>query len=493
MPWSLNNLIKQPLLTYIPGSPYVPADPGQPYKPYYCETTFKTIKVWNSLSVWDDKNDDGIKTSDEIETVWYTTDKTVAEKTCYDEQPYIAPTPAQAAVPSQTLIDYQFGWNASALGASRLATPGSFSFQVGVSSIGVACGLTNIFTTQSSHYVDMELCFLCQKGKYTVLNHGAVLTPLTDFTDGDVFSIESVSGRLVAKVNDVPVADIAAQGTIYEADASLYAAYDTIFDAAYSAVTPVTLEMETESSTGFTGAVGDSTSFGTETITLAGANGLTVDNDTFARFETDTNTEASYSYVLEVKTRLETNTETSSSYTAEVPVTAGANITFEPVDVHSADGVYGYGEVTLPTVEVSSEQGFIEPKYAVANIGLPYLTMFARSLTSGGTTGSDVQIAPMKITSSDQAYAGVDIVIEPIQALSFEAIDVNVLEGVVPGFTMNAFMSRADQNALQGKVPVPTIEAQTGAQLVAVAPGFSITATADFPNYARLEEAIGYA
>lgn len=268
MAFEINELVKQIREIYHPGSPYVPAEPGQSYRAAYCETIERTVggggnggnDVYGCIAIPKTDGFGNITGTDGFGNItsysWVcfggatagdgqtgnfsspTTTRTYSERVCYPEVPYIAPVPAEPAIPSQVTLDYNLGWNAGAEGDEQLTNGNAFQFTIYASSTGAAVGVSDVFDAPSSHYVGMELCVMATKGTFAVMESGSVVVGYQPYSSGDVFRISLVDGRLFVTKNGGYVYDKLADAAIYKPDASFYSggdgAYDGSIEVSYS-------------------------------------------------------------------------------------------------------------------------------------------------------------------------------------------------------------------------------------------------------------------
>jgi hypothetical protein len=216
-----NALYKELTRSYVPGSPGVTGHPGQPARPGRWETTL--IQVCNFGSD---------RSSTDITGPFY-------KFTCYMErvtywvpaQPYIAPTQPVTAVPSQTLIDYQLGWNASARSLLSFPGDGRITFRMPPSPIGAFVGLND--DDLGTGYTELDHAFYASHGIARIYESGVLKYTVGSYSAHDDFMIRRQAGVVTYHVADslIYTSETESVGAAFM-DTSLYAGGDAIFDAA---------------------------------------------------------------------------------------------------------------------------------------------------------------------------------------------------------------------------------------------------------------------
>ncbi|MGB4467582.1 MAG: hypothetical protein WBI41_05965 [Azovibrio sp.] len=356
----MNNILTKNLtVSYVPGSPYVPADPGQPYLPAgtrtYTEKVCAYERVLTQAKVlgYDELGNAVVLTNFETKYVC----KDVVKTAYFPSQPYIPPTPPQEARPSTMEQDFNLGWNSGARSEALLVGDGAFSFQVSPSAVGVVVGLN----TQDTGYGYREIAhsFYLSHGIAKIMELGTIGQHLGPFTADTVFSVQRIGETVRYLVDGVEVfeAEATVSGPVF-LDVSLYSGGDMLFNPALSA--------------------------------LSGAAGV---------MQPLTGVASDYAY--------------NAAFGAFHPLTSEAGEykrtygEFLPLQGFASDRPMG--QVVSTMLPLTGSAGVVveadlEPSYAVAQGAFAFMVGSASGLT--GTVGSvvDAPMAPLMGLSSDRPY-----------------------------------------------------------------------------------------
>lgn len=148
---------------------------------------------------------------------------------------YVQPRPARpripkrAPTPSQTLIDYQIGWNARAHSVEPMEGYGSFKFKVSRNTNGAIVGLTD--TPQNKGYRDIRYGFLIEAGVVSVIENGVKGTSFGANPNAEL-RIARSSGRILYSIGGQVVRVRENSPDPMYLTAALYIGNDSVEDAA---------------------------------------------------------------------------------------------------------------------------------------------------------------------------------------------------------------------------------------------------------------------
>ena len=262
MTWTLNELKKTAEKVYTPGEPGVPGDPGSPaipgysysvtvdvggsgteisalaplYEQYYLipgegEAGFRGYQYFGGRKAYAS----GILVDEaDPETILYIYQYESNQVTTIinvPAQPAVPATPGTPSTPGQVATDYNFGWNAGAVGP-YVGNFEAVRWKFSPSSVGAAVGLTQVSTYQGQTYLEMRLGVLAMSGSFSIIANGQSVTTLAPFNELTKFSIAYYEdeNELSVVVNGAELYRVFSDGQVV-ADSSLYSGYDVILDA----------------------------------------------------------------------------------------------------------------------------------------------------------------------------------------------------------------------------------------------------------------------
>lgn len=345
-----NTLYKSILSTYIPGSPGIPSDPGQQYQPagYYWET--QSVCAWKAVTTYTGASSGLISIT---EYVYACENKRVS--VYREEQPYRAPSPAVAPVPSQFISDYQLGWDGGARSILSLAGDGYASFVVPHSNAGSFVGLND--ADLSAGYMELDYAIYAHRGIAEVYENGVAKHYIGQYAEGAVFKIRRRRGVVTYLVDDaVQYTSLTpSTGTIFM-DVSIYTGGHYI-------ESPQLVE-----------------EFGADAhVSFLPMNTLATDKPYAAA-------EVSFE-----------------------PMTASARtgihmaVSFLPMDTLATDKVYAEAYVSFEPMTTISEAGMLKPSYGLSDVSMVPMGAYATCLT-GEVASAHVSFEPMVTLSADRPY-----------------------------------------------------------------------------------------
>lgn len=345
-------LIKRKTTRYEPGDPGWPASPGQPWVPAHREARLepRTMQWWGELPK-------GAVVLRLLKKGWKLIRFTELNYYWVAEQPYTPPRDAKPAVPSQTIVDLNLGWNSGARSEAFITHDGYAEFCISASVIGAFVGLND--EDADASYLGIEHALYFSHGIARVYEAGAEVSYIGEYADGDVFRIARTGTQITYQVNGevVYTSSKPSTGAVF-IDASLYAGDDAV-------LSPVVKSWGT----------------GAAAVFMRPLSGLSGNKP--------------YS---EVSGRLACMVG-GGREVIRVAVTGS----IPPLTGRAGNKVYGEARVRLPVLQGESFGGLPVPSYAVGdNMLLPLMGVALG--TTGGIGGVDGAMAGMIGRSSDHAY-----------------------------------------------------------------------------------------
>jgi hypothetical protein len=384
-----NRLIKETHVSYLPGSPYVPADPGQAWQPAHWVTQTRYICLWEpsapiippvvtlywwpgpapGQSSYPDNNPNPHWTA--IPGAVYPAPQPSYVYVCRDRQetvwqptlPFRAPSPARPAVPAQVIIDYDFGWDASARSITELPGDGFVAFDGPATAVGVLAGIISPLVTTG--YMRLPYALSFSHGAVRVVEHGVVLASLGTTVAADRWVIRRLSGVVT-----------------YEKNGSV------MHTSAVPSSGPIVLVAMLFSGGDFV-----------DSPVVVGINSGAVSFEPLALLGSDHPYGAG-------RLTFEPLTVTGRS-------AVGGGVAFEPLTVLGSDRPYGEARIGFLPLAVSGEGGLPVPSYGLGAVSLAYPTVSGHGF-SGGIGGSAVSFLPLTVRGSDHNYGEARLSFEPL-------------------------------------------------------------------------------
>ena len=445
----MTTLKKDSGISVIPGSPGTVGDPGVAPSPAYCVTVVKVtgrtpdkFVPINTPKVPTGAGNGFIINGD----VWYINDRpyrripgtpiTTTSYVCYPGTPGTPPLVGTPATPTQTLTDFNLGWNAGAV--SRKTAPGdcTLSFKVPGSTIGAVVGLSanNI----GAGYEEIRFGLYCSNGIAAVYELGVRMGGAVNITSSDLLSITRTGSTITYARNGATfyTSLVSSTGPLF-ADSSLYSGGDSITDADLTVVVvnPATIVNVGSVAASLqplqgTSSTGQYTSSTASFLPLAGANSLDFQ-------------------------------------------CAGS---FLPLQSTSSASLYASSTASFLPLKASNGGG-LQPSYSVSSGSLAPLRASSLSLT-GGVGSTAASLRPLQGTSSTLPYAYSAGSFEPLQGYSAELVfpDGYLIATLTDGYRVEASGTEQELNVLTARLSPPTVSAFGGAAARAVMPRFRVTA-----------------
>lgn len=149
---------------------------------------------------------------------------------CQDEVVihHVAPQPYVAAVPAQTIYDYNLGWNAGARSVQILGGDGFVSAQFPGGAVGAFMGMSNHLTYS---YVDLSHAWYVSHGHARVYENGVMVHDYGLLDGGDRLRIDRLAGVVRYYVGDtVEYTSAVPNNAVVFMNVVLYAGYDFVYN-----------------------------------------------------------------------------------------------------------------------------------------------------------------------------------------------------------------------------------------------------------------------
>lgn len=220
--------------TFIPGTPGSPGEPGRPYSPARTVTEVQRVCTYVPYA---EVNGATIVNGQPVPTLYppvYNCRDVFVQRQV-PAQSYIPPTPPVPASPSQTLYDYQFGWNSRARSRVAMLGDGVFSFRVPADSIGVMVGLVpQADPPRVAGYIDLRWSFYVSRGRVRIYEDGQEVQDLGAYPNARL-ALRRRLGQIVYLIDGVEVRTAPNQSVPLVLAAALYSGGDSVDDADYKA------------------------------------------------------------------------------------------------------------------------------------------------------------------------------------------------------------------------------------------------------------------
>lgn len=339
----MTNLLKKSTNYFYAGTPGSPGSPGQA-----AYTSYETQTVCS----WVLKKGTSISGSITVTSEQYSYQCTQQQVAVY--HPAIAATAPTVGTTEQTSYYYNLGWNSGARSNAFFTTDGYVQFTVLAGVSGVIAGLNDI--DADAGYSNINHAFYLTHGIARILENGVEKAYLGAYASGATFRIDRKFGVVTYYIDNVLKYTSAtpSAGTVF-LDASLYAGGDTID----------------------TPAVG-SYSLGAAAVSFQPMQ--SVGGGSYAQ-----------SSVAFLPMVVVSNPQSSSS------------VSFQPLQVMSADRPYGTSVVSFKPMTVSSNPGELAPSYSLSSVAFSPMTTTGLMLT-GGIGGAAVRFQPMQTMATNKVY-----------------------------------------------------------------------------------------
>lgn len=200
--------------------------------------------------------------------------------------PAVAGNPGSPAIPAETLVLDNVGWNAGAISVDSISGNGQFKFSVDLSSAGVVTGLND--GNEGANYPEINYGIYCLSGKFQVIEYGVVKTTAELFEDGDVFAVVRM-GKFVRYFRNTTLlysSTVHSFGTLFSDASLLLGGVDRIVDASIESTVDVEFAAQFPINSGGTGGgAGDGSDGGDPAGTvppLGGIGGIGVGGSYFS-------------------------------------------------------------------------------------------------------------------------------------------------------------------------------------------------------------------
>lgn len=362
-----NALTKKTAITYIPGTAGVPYNPGSPAAGGYTSVTTRQVCSYRRIgNAADITSLGGATVYGDGAYVYLCAAENLTVS--YAATPYIAPTPGIPSTPSQTISDFNFGWNAGARSIASFTVDGTAQFSAATGVLGVVAGLNDV--DSNADYRNINHAFYLTKGIARIYENGAEKLYIGAYTAANVFKIcrRSKVVRYYIDSTMVYTSLVPSEGEVF-IDASLYSGGDSVDNPSIT-----------------------SEAFGTSSASfqpLAAKGGV-------AR----------------------TQTGPSSSFlalTTSSRLRVGGNSSFAALT--SRGGRLGYGEsrAALAALTINAGQYGTAPKYALSAASLSMLSSSGHGFT-GTVAQGNAKFAPLQAKAGRAGYAESKASFAPLRA-----------------------------------------------------------------------------
>lgn len=444
-----NQLFKRKKRTFVPGSAGQPAYAGQPYLPARCvqvsesyqtatytpvSYTYTPISQFssgafrlppNSYPVYGTVKDSGsisvnttgivgVMTRTGGEMSGYTT-VTQTRTVCYPEQPYIAPRAEIPAVPSQTIVDLQLGWNSGARSVASMRGSGRIEFMSPKQTTGAVVGLNQ--TDTDAGFATIDKAWYLSGGIARIYEDGVEKMYVGPYETDDLFVIERMFGVVTYKLNGTTVytSETMLTDPVFM-DVSLYTADDGIYNPAiydYGIASGNKLQPLYSSGSGTNMKPASGANVAMPTLRSAGGRSATT-------YGQGANIVLPY-LTMSTDNRYKPKTVVVSSLqpltaTSRVAVRASGNLPL--FDTLGSDHTYGEGAYAMPLLRVEGQGGMPMPAYARAEVGMIPLSGGGAG-TTGEIGGSVAAMGVLDSLSSDHAYGEISVTLQPLSSCGF--------------------------------------------------------------------------
>lgn len=225
-----NQLIKNTLITYTPGSPGVPSRPGTPPTPARTYTAYETVCAFYPAESGGTAGRyelfDGTPVIFECRSVPYLVRVPAS--------PGTPPTPGTPATPASTIVGYNLGWNSGAKSVGSFGLDGYISFKADTP-IGAVVGLA--VSDPDAGYRNITHGFYLTHGIARIYELGVEAHYIGAYTAGATFRIDRAGSVVTYKIGGTTVytSSMPSRGTVF-IDASFFSGNDYVYDPVIAAV-----------------------------------------------------------------------------------------------------------------------------------------------------------------------------------------------------------------------------------------------------------------
>lgn len=390
-----------------------------------------------------------------------------------------------------TVID--IGWTAGAHGLLTLDYDHAFYFKPSADAIGIVTGITTSAHNIGYSYQDIDFGFYISKGLYRIIESSTFKTNWQLFNQGDEFSVQYYSDRIVYAINDSVVYTTYVELTDQLLpDISLYASGDRVEDACVSAAYILNATLEGGSSLK---ASLNLNGFRSMTAVLSGDSTLSASPSVIKGLQAALTSSASIGASLNLngfKTCTAT-IECSSTLTAYTDGNAvNMSTGFSALDTISSGGLGNYAESDADMAPMTSlsESGLLAPSLSIANTAMLGMAT-AMNVLNIEPISMTTEFQHLDSISSEGPYAESITSFENIGSFGGEfPLYTGVLVSDIPGFEVYATGTVDSPNGLTGFTPSLTLEAYTGGQLYSDAPSISLIIEGDIANLGRMDAVV---
>lgn len=444
------SLTKFPIISYSPGTPFVPADPGAAAAPgyYRIDSVVVTYPVYGWVS-------NGGSGSD-FKIIGYTS-ATQAVSVWVAPVLYRAPTPAGAAQPG-VVSDLSIGWNSGADTIAAAVGDANFTFSIPASSVGVVVGLSN--TSAGGDYKTILHGVYASHGSLLVIEAGVIVGYPQAFGGADVIGVQRRGSAISYTRNGIVFQSsvAATQDTVF-GTAALYLAGDSVVAAAFTPLAGAASAIVTMAPLTGSAFVGTYSQSATSLIPLA-ANG------------------GGHQLV-------------------------GMVVALQPLVTLAANQAIALSATALAPLTGSGSAGLLAPVYAASYASMAYLLSASHGL-SGGNGTSAAMMLPATSIAADHPYGTSFTTLEAMTGRAGIFTGANTLDVTVPMATVlayggaNAHMTlpmatvratahdSTGENAFVISLPMATVQAQGGANARMAVPMATLAATGTVTGLAQI-------
>ena len=358
-----NQLSKNTVTSYLPGSPGVPGDPGRAAAPAgftWVKTTVCGFEPPGPAGIA------GIAANSGFSFGYVCTDRLT--QSFYPATPAVAPKPSTPATPAQTLTNYNLGWNSGARSIQVLDGNGFLSFTTPSGPVGAVVGFAA--DDPDGAYLGITHAFYITSTAVRVFESGVERFYVGSRQSGAAYKIARFAGVVTYFVNGVAVytSAVPSTGTVFM-DTSFYAGGDSVAD-------PV---------------IGGTT-------TAAGVlPALRANGGQGARASADV---------------------TLPALAVDARVAQGVFAVFPILLALGSNYSFGGVVVALPSLTTYSEAGLPSPPYALADNALLTVTASGTGLT-GEIGGAAVSLPPFSALASKGAYGAAVVMLPALGARGY--------------------------------------------------------------------------
>lgn len=384
-----NDLIKDARFTYIPGDPGVPAQAGQPWIPahtatiqvYQCQLLPQLVSTHTyepATGHWFNAPGGYVVAPNGERFIWQNNVVCgyVDQQVQIAEQPYRPAVAGRPATPSQTIIDYNIGWNAGAHSIAQLGAYDFATFSVDQTTVGAAVGYSVADT--SAGYEELLYAWVFTNGIAKIMEAGAVVATSGAFVSTDRFDILRLGSKVLYRKNGAVVHTTTGATTVaLYLDTSLYSAGDAVRSP----------------------AIGHSASaeMSILPLTMFGAEGAKAD-------------------AIMVMEPLTMRGESYGRGTAAMSIL--------PLTMTASNKSYGAATMSILPLTMDASSGFLIPTFSKASMSMPPLAIGALGLT-GTIGGAHMSSLPLRLSAADHAYGDARMTME-LPTLAASAYEGNL-------------------------------------------------------------------